>query len=81
MGCSLLRAAGFSCSLDVLDPKKREKILAVFFSSIFGPWIRIRFQIRIQLKCWIRIRIHESGSTTLELAKELISTLRKTVSY
>ncbi len=51
-GCSLLRAEGVSCSLDVLYGKT---FLAVFFFCKFWlskPWIRIR----IHLKCWIWIR-------------------------
>ncbi len=64
-GCSLLRAEGFSCSLDVLYGgqrinklecliKKDIKNSAVFFFFSFWsskPWIRIH------LKCWILILI------------------------
>ncbi len=53
-GCSLLRAKGFSCSLDVL-------FSAVFFLILV---VKLRVRIRIHLKCWIRfqwIRIHITG--------------------
>jgi hypothetical protein len=70
-GCSLLRAEGFFCSLDILytgfrdkyiksfDQKKIYKFSAVFFFYFLSskPWIRIRIRIRIHLKCWIRIHI------------------------
>ncbi len=60
-GCSLLRSEGFSCRLDVLGLGISK--LLYFFSCIFfnfwspNPWIRNR----IHLKCWIRIRIHNTG--------------------
>jgi hypothetical protein len=58
-GWSLLRAEGFSCSLDISKQKFLiKKKIKQFFSCIFTfrfwsskPWIRIH------LKCWIRIRI------------------------
>ncbi len=61
-GCSLLRAEDFSCSLDALYWGLR--ISKLQFSSIFGhskPWVRIHIRIGIHLKCWIRIRIHNSA--------------------
>ncbi len=75
-GCSLLRAEGFSCSLDVLfgglekqfaifDKKNLEKKIfrSIFFFNFWSskPWIRIQIRIRIHLNCWIR-----SGSRFIE---------------
>ncbi len=50
--CSLLRAEGISCSLDILIGGLG--IVKLHFFQLY--WIRI--QIWIHLKCWIRIRIH-----------------------
>jgi hypothetical protein len=54
-GCSLLRAEGFSCSLDVLGISKLQflikKLSKIFYSctsTFFQFWVR---------KPWIRIRI------------------------
>jgi hypothetical protein len=67
--CSLLRAEGLSCSLDIsklqflIKTRYEKKISAIFFFLIFLPlkpldpdWIRIRIRIRIQL-----IRNHSSA--------------------
>jgi hypothetical protein len=64
-GCSLLRAEGFSCGLDVLygglfaffDLKEEEKFSYNKFFSFWTskPWILIH------LKCWIRIRFNNTG--------------------
>jgi hypothetical protein len=69
--CSLLSAAGFSCSLDVLyggfgitKYNFLSKYYRLFFSlkflSLFwssNPRVRNRIRTRIDLKCWMRIRI------------------------
>ncbi len=50
-GCSLLRAEGISCGLDILYGSLG--IVKLHFFQLY--WIRI--QIWIHLTCWIRIRI------------------------
>ncbi len=75
-GCSLLEGWRLLPILDVLygclgiatfDQKKKEKKFSYsfhnFWSSNSKPWIRIR--IRIQLKCWIRIRISDTHHWSL----------------
>ncbi len=51
-GCSLLRAEGFSCSLNVLLGGLGISKLN-FLSNIFSTIIDINPRIRIHLKCWI----------------------------
>jgi hypothetical protein len=67
-GCSLLRAEGFFCNLDVLYgglgigklqfliPKKLNFFSGVIFFQFLSlkPWIRIGTQPK-SLKCWIRV--------------------------
>ncbi len=77
VGRSLLRAEGFSCSLDVLYEGlgisklqfliKKQILSAVCFFSILGhqTWIRIQNRIRIPLKCWNQIRNKWIGIYTI----------------
>jgi hypothetical protein len=55
--CSLLRAEGSSCRLDILYGGLG--IIKLLFFQLY--WIRnwIQIRIRIHLKCWIRIRIRK----------------------
>ncbi len=63
--CSLLRAAGFSRSLDISKLRflTKKKFQLYFFLSFWSSNPRIRIQIRIwiHLKCCIRIWIHRSN--------------------
>ncbi len=68
-GCSLLRAEGFFCNLDVLYGALGIGIFVVFdpniffFSCKFFQFLVIKtldpdlIRIGISLKCWVRIRI------------------------
>ncbi len=67
-GCSLMRAGGFSCCLDVLHGSLGINILNFFFFNNLDFFccfschqIQIRSTLLIDLKYWIRIRIAKNA--------------------
>ncbi len=56
-GCSLLRAEGFSCSLQFLIKSLFFFLQFLVIKTLDPDWIQIQIRIRIHFKCWIQIRI------------------------
>jgi hypothetical protein len=82
--CFILRGKGFSCSLDILlgnigiNTMQFQKI-GIFFNSkqftMFDHKIPGSRSVRIDLKCWIRIRIDTSAvpQHCMEAFKDYVS--------